>query len=189
MTQTTLSKLLLDFPVICAIKSFKDLELSLHCEGEIVFVLFGDVLSVAEIVTRIKAAGKAAFVHMDLIEGLASRDIAVDYIARSTDADGVISTKAGILRRAKALGLLTVQRFFVLDSIALVNLEKQIPFENADAIEILPGVIPKIIKRVVGFSPKPVIASGLINDKDDVMSALGAGAMSVSSTNPATWDL
>ena len=81
-----------------------------------------------------------------------------------------------------------MQRFFLLDSMALANIEKQIPFEYADAIEILPGVMPKIISKISEFTHKPIIASGLISDKEDVLCALGAGAMSVSSSNPNVWD-
>jgi len=182
-----LSEVLRETPVIYAVKSREGLKKSLACEGEMVFVLFGDVLSIAKIVSELKAAGKIVFVHIDLIEGLTSRDISVDFLAQSTGADGVISTKASIVRRAKALGLFTIQRFFVLDSIALLNIEKQIPFENVDAIEILPGAMPKAIQKVAGLTRKPVIASGLINDKEDVMGALGAGATAVSSTNYKVW--
>ena len=187
MSQNTLGAILKETPVICAVKSHDGLARGLACESKVVFVLFGDVLSIGEIVAKIKAAGKCALVHIDLIEGLASRDVSVDYLASSTQVDGIISTKASIVRRAKALGLYAIQRFFVLDSMALVNIEKQIPFESADAIEILPGAIPKVIKTVAGFTRKPVIASGLINDKEDVMGALGAGAMSVSSSNCEVW--
>ena len=33
----------------------------------------------------------------------------------------------------------------------------------------------------------PLIAGGLITDKEDVTGALGAGAVAVSTTNPAVW--
>ena len=187
MTQNSLHTVLRETPVICAAKSFDGLQKSLACDSSIVFVLFGDVLSIGGITAKIKEAGKHAFVHIDLVEGLASRDVSVDYLAKNTQVDGIISTKSGIVRRTKALGLFAIQRFFVLDSMALVNIEKQIPFEGADAIEILPGAVPKVIKTVAGFTRKPVIASGLINDKVDVMSALGAGAVSVSSSNSSVW--
>ena len=35
----------------------------------------------------------------------------------------------------------------------------------------------------------PVIAGGLISDKEDVMGALGAGAAAVSTTNQKVWEL
>jgi glycerol uptake operon antiterminator len=94
-----------------------------------------------------------------------------------------LSTKPSLIKYAKNRGLLTIQRFFVLDSISLLNIEKQFPLEYADAIEILPGVMPKIIRRIAGISKKPIIAGGLISDHEDVHHALEAGAISVSTSN------
>ncbi len=75
------------------------------------FVLFGDILSIPGIVDQIKAAGRTAFVHLDLIDGLSSREIAVSFIRNATKADGVITTKSQLVKRARELGLITVQRF------------------------------------------------------------------------------
>ena len=58
---------------------------------------------------------------------------------------------------------------------------------GADLIEILPGVMPKIIRRLAGSAKKPLIAGGLISDKEDILSALGAGAVAISSTNEGVW--
>lgn len=169
-------------PVILAVKSPEGLEQSLRGSGGIMFVLFGDILSIPGIVAKIKDRGKIALVHMDLIDGLTSRDIAVDFIAENTRADGILSTKANLLKRAKSRGLLTIQRFFVLDSMALVNIEKQFPLDYADAVEVLPGVMPKVIQRIVKMIDKPVIAGGLVSDMEDVRRVLEAGAVSVSSS-------
>jgi glycerol uptake operon antiterminator len=73
----------------------------------------------------------------------------------------------------------------VLDSLALLNIEKQFPLDHADAVEILPGLMPKIIKKLVNLSPIPIIAGGLVSDIEDVQNALDAGAVSVSTTNSA----
>ena len=51
----------------------------------------------------------------------------------------------------------------------------------------LPGLMPKMIRRLVQDTGKPVIAGGLISDKEDVTNALSAGAVAVSTTNPAVW--
>jgi glycerol uptake operon antiterminator len=66
---------------------------------------------------------------------------------------------------------------------SLINIEKQLPLDYADAVEILPGVIPRVIRRIVKIINKPVIAGGLVVDKEDVRRALEAGAVSVSSSN------
>lgn len=36
----------------------------------------------------------------------------------------------------------------MLDSIALVNIKKQLPLDSADAVEILPGVMPKVTRKI-----------------------------------------
>jgi glycerol uptake operon antiterminator len=169
--------------VISAVESAEKLEHNLAgCSG-IVFILFGNILTIPGIVSRIKEAGKLALVHIDLIEGLASREVAVDFLWENTQADGILSTKANLVKHAKALGFLTIQRFFVLDSMALLNIERQCPLEYADAVEILPGIIPRAIGRLAKIAGKPIIAGGLITDKEDVQSILEAGATSVSSSN------
>jgi glycerol uptake operon antiterminator len=178
-------KLLKQTPVILAIKSMEGLENCLRENCAIIFILFGDILSIPGIVAKIKDAGKAAIVHLDLIDGLSAHDAAVNFLAGNTRTDGIISTRANVLKTARARGLLAIQRFFVLDSMSLINIEKHLPLHHADAIEILPGLMPKIIRRIAGIIEKPIIAGGLISDRKDVHLALEAGAVSVSTSNSA----
>ncbi len=58
-----------------------------------------------------------------------------------------------------------------------------------DAIEVLPGVIPKVIEDLTERSDLPIIAGGLISDKEEVMRALEAGSLAVSGGNTELWDL
>lgn len=177
-------------PVIAAIKDEKGLENCCACEEiRVVFILYGDICTIGAIVERVKAAGKIAMVHMDLIDGLKGKESTVDFIKQFTAADGIISTKTNLIKRAKELGLYTVLRFFILDSMAYENIQKQLGVVRPDALEILPGLMPKIIRRVSKLTRVPVIAGGLIAEKEDVMAALGADAISVSTTNPEIWRL
>ncbi|MBP7349375.1 MAG: glycerol-3-phosphate responsive antiterminator [Butyrivibrio sp.] len=179
-------------PIIAAVKDDDGLHKCLSSEVNTVFILYGDVCTIPSIVKTIKDSGRTAMVHMDLISGLSARDISVDFIKQYTPADGIISTKYNLIAHAKEIGLNTVLRFFVLDSMALVNIEKQSKpgITQPDAIEILPGiVVPKVIKKINSISRVPVIAGGLISDKDDVMNALSNGAIGISSTNQDVWFL
>ena len=175
-------------PVIPAVKEPETLDRALCHDGAAVFLLCGDILNIGELVDRVHRAGKQAVIHADLIAGLAPKEIAVDYLRRC-GADGIISTKHSLVRHAKGCGLLTVQRFFVLDSMALFNISRQLATAEADAVEILPGVMPKVIRKIAATTDKPIIAGGLISDKEDVINALAAGAVSVSSTQRAIWFL
>lgn len=178
-----------DCPVIAAIKDEKGLEKCLESEIQIVFVLYGDICNIGEIVERLKAGGKTVLIHADLIGGLGSREIAVDYIQSRTRADGIISTKPALIKRAKEREFFAIMRFFMLDSMAYDNVRKQIENARPDMIEIIPGAMPKVIAQLCRFieGKVPVIAGGMITDKEDTMAALGAGAVSISTTRQNVW--
>lgn len=180
-------------PVIAAVKSDAGLQAAVEMEEiHVIFVLYGDVCTIPEILEKIKAAGKKAMVHIDLIAGLSAKEISVEFIARQTRADGIITTKPALVRRAKELGIFAVLRFFVIDSLALKNienLEMQCGTSRPDFIEVLPGVMPKVLGRIAKVSRIPMIAGGLITEKEDVIAALSAGAIAVSSTNQDVWNL
>lgn len=175
-------------PVIAAVKNKEGLLACCKREDiRVVFVLYGDICNITDIVQKIKDSGKLAVVHADLVSGLSGKEIAVDYLKTHTKTDGFISTKPPLVKRGRELGLLSILRIFVLDSMALENINKQILLADPDAIEILPGLMPKIISRVVRMTKLPVIAGGLISEKEDVVAALSAGAISVSTTNEKVW--
>ena len=68
-------------PVIAAVKDMEGLEKCCGLEDvQVVFILFGDICSIAEIVQKVKAVGKIAMVHLDLIVGLSSKEIVADFI-------------------------------------------------------------------------------------------------------------
>ena len=162
-----------DNPIIAAIKDEKGLEKCLNSKDtSVVFVLYGDVSTIAGIVEHIKEAGKTV----------------VDFISCYTKADGIISTRIEQIKRAKELSLSTIYRIFVIDSKVIDNLNTHIK-EYADIVEILPGLMPKIIKIMASNLGVPIIAGGLISEKEDVLAALNAGAIAISTTNPNVWEM
>lgn len=185
--QTEFIQALQDSPVIAALKNDEGLTQALASDCSIVFFLYGTILNIGELVARVKESGKLAFVHADLIEGMTARDIAADFIAQNTQADGIISTRPNLIRRAKALDLLTIQRFFLFDSLSFENVLRQ--SSNADAVDLLPGTMPRVLARLAEKVRQPIIASGLLADKQDVMAALSAGAQAVSTTSAALWQI
>lgn len=177
-------------PVIAAVKDMDGLEKCCKSENiRVVFVLFGDICSIGDIVQKIKSTGRFAMVHMDLITGLSSKEIAVDYIKNHTMADGIITTKPSLIRRGRELSLCTVLRYFLIDSMALENIKQQQYMVKPDYIEVLPGLMPKVTRKICRESRTPIIAGGLITDKESVMGALSAGAIAVSTTNQAVWQM
>lgn len=178
---------LLDCPVIAAVKDEAGLEQALQSECEVIFLLFGTIVSVPGLVEKVRRGGKLAIVHIDLVEGLSAREVAVNALQGLCRPDGIISTRPPLIRRARHLGLLTVQRAFILDSLSLDNLPAQLNVGKPDFIEILPGIMPRVISELAQKTRTPIIAGGLVKYKEEVMAAIRAGAVAVSSSSPAVW--
>ena len=180
-----------DNPIIAAVKDDEGLEECLRSDIGVVFILYGNIGSIIDIVKKIKRSGKLALVHMDLVSGMQAKDVSVDYIRNYTEADGIITTKVNLLPRAKELGLNTILRTFVLDSTAMETLDRNSRPEavQPDIMEVLPGtLLPDVIRQIVSSCRVPVMVSGLITRKSEVMNALKSGAVSISTTNRKLWD-
>lgn len=175
-------------PVIAAAKNEEWLEACTKSECEIVYLLYGDICNIADNVQKLKNAGKKVIVHIDLIVGFSAKEICVDFIKKYTKADGIISMKPIMVKRAKELGLFTIQRFFMLDAINYQNIVKHVRTSDPDMVEFMPAGLTKIIGYLREEINKPVIASGLVMDKEDVIGALKAGAVAISTTNQALWN-
>ena len=175
-------------PVVPALKDESRLEDCLRCPCGVVFVLCGDILNIGEIIRRLHAGGKKAVIHADLVNGLAPKEIAADFL-RHCGADGIISTRPALTRRGRDLGMLSVLRIFALDSKAVSKAHSEVDVGNPDMIEILPGPIPRVIARLSNELSVPVIAGGLLEEKSDILAALGAGALCVSTTDSHLWDM
>lgn len=182
-------ELLTELPVIAAVKDECDLARALESECRVVFLLFGNIINVGDLVRRVQEKDKLCIVHIDLVEGLSNRDIAVDGLIKLCHPDGIISTRGSLVRRAQSLGLLAIQRAFLLDSMSMRSLLGQVEANRPDFMEILPGVIPSAIGEVVSKTNVPVIAGGLIRSKQDVMQALNAGVIAVSTSSYEVWEM
>lgn len=118
--------------------------------------------------------------HIDLVDGLAAREPRSTISVCARRPPGIISTKGVLLKRAREVGLIAIQRFFLLDSMALTNIEKQVKANQPDLIEVIPGAMPKVIRGLAQGLALPVIAGGLIRDREDAENALHAGAKAIS---------
>lgn len=183
-----LISLLEQSPVIPAVKDEAALGRAMAGESQAVFLLGGDLLTIGGWIGLAHQAGKQAIVHADLVGGLAPKEVAVDWLARQ-GADGIISTRPHLLRRGRELRLLTVLRVFAIDSKAVGNLQKETEMVTPDVIEILPGTLPRVIEKLSKKLPIPLIAGGLMADKEDILAALRAGALCVSTSDEGLWEV
>lgn len=183
----TFTKKLKFNPVIAAVKDVEKLDGALESDCEIIFLLCGNIFNLKAIVEKAKKMGKMIFIHIDLIDGFSRDATALSYIYEEIRPDGIISTKNSQLKTAKQLGLLTVQRLFIIDSLSIETTVKASVSINPDAIEIMPGIMPRITKKLSSQLDIPVIVGGLISEKDDIKNALESGAKGVSTSYADLW--
>lgn len=180
-------EIIAEFPIIAAVKDEKELKESLMTDCKVIFILFGNICNISDIVEKIKNKDKLAIIHADLVQGLSAKTEAIDYLKLNTKADGIISTKGNLVKYAVEIGLIGILRNFIIDSMAMENVHKQVSMANPDMIEIMPGIMPEIIEKIKSELKLPLIAGGLISEKKDVIAALAAGADAVSTTKIGLW--
>ena len=171
-------------PIIAAIRD-DGWDAALHSPAQVLFYLSADLTTVATRIRQAHEAEKILLIHMDLAEGIGKDRAGIRYLAQH-GVDGIISTKAQLIRTAKEMGLLTVQRFFALDSKGMESIEDMLRTSTPHLIEIMPGVIGKAIRRFSDCGI-PIIAGGLIEHKEEVFKALSAGASAISTGKRELW--
>ena len=85
--------------IIPALRHDKDLGQALAAPAGAVFLLKTDLLSLRRVVARCRAAGKAVFVHYDLVAGLSADRSGVAFLSRYARPDGLITTRSAVTRR------------------------------------------------------------------------------------------
>jgi len=176
-------------PIIAALPHTELLQQALRSSVNVVFLLSGSILTLQDIVNELKNREKKVFVHVDLIDGLGKDLAAVDYLKYKIQAEGILSTKNNLLKYGKEIGLITVQRLFLVDSRSFESGIKMVQSYDPDFVEVMPGIVPKAIADLKHKIPQPVIAGGMITSKHDIIQALGAGAVAVSTSKAELWEL
>ena len=173
-------------PVIAAIRSNEDLKYALGSDADIIFHLASDILTLKADVEAAHGHGKKIFVHIDLAEGIGKDSSGISYM-KSLSTDGIISTRVNLIKTARELGLSTVQRFFIVDSHSINTTVDAVKSSKPDMIELMPGLLTKVITQIKKEVRIPIIAGGLIESKAEIISAINAGADAVSTGKRALW--
>ncbi len=173
-------------PVIAAVND-KNMSAAVQSPSAVIFDLGANILTVEESVREAHGAGKLFLVHIDLAEGIGRDRSGIEFL-KKLGVDGIISTRSSLLKVAKELSMVTVKRIFLLDTQGVAGAESELPDGISDFIELMPGVIPKMVERF-SLGRIPVIAGGLIETKSEITAALSCGATAVSTGKKELWYL
>lgn len=174
--------------VLPVMRNLKEFERLLASDQETIIFLEVRLAQLKPLVVAAKKADKKVILHADLIQGLKADAYGFEYLIREIKPDGIVSTRSSVIALAKKNKLTTIQRLFLLDSHALEHNLKLIDQVKPDYIELLPGLIPSIIKEVHERTGIPIIAGGLIRTQEDITLAYEGGAQAISTSQPELWD-
>ncbi|WP_408869014.1 glycerol-3-phosphate responsive antiterminator [Brochothrix campestris] len=175
--------------ILPAVRTMKEFDRMLKTSFEYGVILNVHINMLASLVDYANRSGKKMFLHADLVSGLKTDEAGTEFLCQTIKPYGIISTKGSVVTTAKQKGVVATQRAFILDSSALERSINIISKTNPDYVEVLPGVIPKVIRTVVEQTGKPVFAGGLIDTAEEVEAALAAGASAITTSNYKLWDL
>lgn len=179
---------LVESQVIASVNEKQHLELAATSNANIVFLLTGNLITTKKYLDLLKKHNKTTFVHVDFIDGLSNTKSAIEYIANVWQPKGIITTKSNLIKFAKEEGLLTIQRIFLIDGNAMRKGIEIAHSSKPDAIEVLPGIMPSIIDNLTKLTHLPIIAGGLISEKQQIIDGLEAGALAMSAGDPKLWN-
>jgi glycerol uptake operon antiterminator len=148
-----------------------------------VFLLGGNAGEVLGASKLLSDRGFKVFVHVDMLHGITNDGEGIRLLANLGHPAGVITTHPSAVIAAKKVGLLAIERIFLLDSSSVDSGLRNVARTQPDAVEVLPGVLPDQITTVVDAISVPLIAGGLITRIDQVTAALKAGALGVSTSS------
>ncbi|WP_082233397.1 glycerol-3-phosphate responsive antiterminator [Halobacillus massiliensis] len=173
--------------VLPAVKKMKDFERLLEMDTEYIIILESRLSMLPNVVKAGQKAGKKVWVHVDLIQGLKADDYGMEFLGRAIKPDGVITTRSHVIQLAKKYKLISVQRLFLIDSQAVEHNVNIINKVKPDFVEVLPGIVPGMIKEMKERLGVQVIAGGLIRTEEEAAEAIRAGASAVSTSRSELW--
>lgn len=177
------------YPIIAAVKTEETFEYALKSKVESIALLKGDICSIGPVIKAGQAAGKKMLLHFDLIEGFGRDEHAIRYIKQVFDPNAIITTKTSLIKTCKQIGLRSILRVFIFDNLSLKSAINNINSTLPDCVEMLPGILPSVLKTLLQESKcKTFFVGGLVETVEHVSQALKNGAAAASTSCLELWN-
>lgn len=176
------------YNVIAAIKNKQALDIALKSDCRLIFLLKGEIGSVKKIIERCHNHNKKIFIHLDMIDGFGRDEAAVKYVKEIMQPDGIITTKANLVKVANECDLPVVFRVFLVDSQSVETAIGNINRCKPKYVEIMPGIVPELIGILNAKCETNFIAGGLISNQKHMDRAFQSGAIACSTSCQELWN-
>ncbi|MCI3926892.1 glycerol-3-phosphate responsive antiterminator [Paenibacillus sp. TRM 82003] len=174
-------------PVIASITKLEQVDAALRSQVKRVNLMTGDIIKLPGIVGDLQQAGKKVYVHLEMVGGIGRDNSAVQYLADAFGIDGIVTTKSNAVAAARQAGIQSIQRVFAIDSAAVETAIKMIGQAQPNEVELMPGLMPRVIRYLKTKAGRPLIVGGLIRSEEEMREALASGADHVSIGDAKFW--
>ncbi|WP_413595162.1 glycerol-3-phosphate responsive antiterminator [Citrobacter youngae] len=175
-------------PVIMAIYGIEQLKTALSSKAEACIIANIDLIKLHPVIELLSKAGKYVIVNIDSCNGLSQDKGGIDYVAE-TGAMGLLSTRLQTVQRAKKCGLVTMQKIFVTDRSTWLRSLKAVEQSEPDYVQLMPAQMLPLLSQADRNVLPPIVASGFVCNEEHAQTALLHGAIAVSSSDSALWDI
>jgi glycerol uptake operon antiterminator len=127
-------------------------------------------------------------IHVDILKGLSETAEAVAFLAAYIRPSAIISANPSVIAAAKKHGIPAIQRCFIFDEESLGRSLRMVEHGAPDYIQIMPGLMPEMIRYMIKKTGRPVLTGGLIRTQEEVEAALRAGALAVTTSHKELWE-
>ncbi|MDF2935975.1 MAG: glycerol-3-phosphate responsive antiterminator GlpP [Paenibacillaceae bacterium] len=176
-----------EWPVIASVTREKQIPSAADSKVERVILMAGTIMTLDAIMKRMHKKGKKVYLHTEMVGGIGKDASAVEYLVEMFGINGIVSTKSSMITAAKQAGIPSIQRVFAIDSAAVDTAIRMVRQCRPDEVEMMPGLMPRVIRTFKEQAGVPLIAGGLIRNRDEVQAALAAGADFVSIGDESFW--
>lgn len=161
------------------------LEKALAGDHPAIMVLGGDIFRLTEKIDARKSR-PPILVNVDLIGGVAGDTTGIGFL--SEHVEGIISTNRHVIQLANSADLITIQRLFAIDAMAMERGVRLVKRTKPRFAEILPALAyPRMASNYSELLDRPVLAGGFVRSQEELAFILDAGAAGVSTSHQALW--
>jgi len=165
--------------IIPAVDSMKQFDRFIASEYPLCVIVNIHIAQIEHIFAAADKADKKLLIHLDMINGLSGDVHAAEYISQRYSPLGIISTKSAVISACGRLGVLAIQRVFLIDGQALERSAVSAAAGNPDFVEFLPAMCAPLYPMLRDKFNKPLIAGGLIPALRDAEDILNHGVAAV----------
>jgi glycerol uptake operon antiterminator len=175
-------------PVIATLYGVEQFDDFLKSAAEVAIVANVDLRMLHKVVAALTKAGKYVIVNIDSCDGLSQDKGGVEYLA-DIGVTSLVSTRVATIQRGNRAGLITIQKVFVTDRSTWPRSVKALEQSDPNIVQLMPAPMLSRLSTQDRKVLPPIVASGFVCNEADARDALERGAVAVSTSDAALWDM